>query len=235
MRIALIGDLHGNMPAVMAVDADIARRSVDAVYCLGDMVGKGPRPAEAMDWAMDRCDVVLMGNWDEAVLDARFPGASWARRRLGESRLARLRALPMEHRFTLSGRKVRLVHGRPVTPDLVYADSPLETRQRLFETDDGYGPNIVGFADIHYPFYEQINRLGTLLNIGSVGNPLAWQPYPAYAILEGEPGEARCPLAHTIIQIEYDREEAARQAESTPGLPQKDAYVLELFSGQYSR
>ena len=67
MRIALIADLHGNLPATLAVADDIRRRGADAIWCLGDIVGKGPSSAETFDWAMDSCDLILRGNWDEGI------------------------------------------------------------------------------------------------------------------------------------------------------------------------
>lgn len=235
MKIALMGDLHGNMPAVRAACEDARQRHADALYCLGDLVGKGPGSAETMDWALSNCDVVLKGNWDEAICMNLFPQAPWFRAQLGEARIARLSALPFEHRFMFSGRKIRLLHGRPITRDTVYSDSPIEERRALFQTEDGYAPDIVGFADIHRPFYEQINQLGTLFNTGSVGNPLAFQPHPSYAILEGEMGDAWGALCITIVQVPYDRDEAIRQAELSPDLPYKDAFIREVRTGQYSR
>ena len=156
MRIALIGDLHGNLPALEAVDRDIRGRHVDAIYCLGDMTGKGPNSPETLDWALARCAVVLMGNWDEAItgLVPTSPSMSWFRDQLGEKRLAALAALPTEHCFQMAGRRIRLLHGRRTTPNVVFSDSPKAWRQELFETGDAPRPQIVGFSDVHRPFYE---------------------------------------------------------------------------------
>jgi Icc-related predicted phosphoesterase len=49
MRIAVFSDIHGNLPALEAVLADIHRQSVDAVYCLGDLVGYAPFPNEVTE------------------------------------------------------------------------------------------------------------------------------------------------------------------------------------------
>lgn len=237
MKIALLGDLHGNWPAVEAVDRHIKAQGVDKVYCLGDLVGKGPRSPETMDWALARCQVVLRGNWDEGVALAPpdSAGGQWYKKQLGEARCEALRTLPWEHRFAFAGRRVRLLHGRPLVPEVVYSDAPEAARRKLFEGPDGYAPDLVIFADIHRPFYQQIPPLGVLMNTGSVGNPLAGQPFPSYLVLEGEPGEAPGPLSYTFFQLEYDREEAVRQAEETPDLPLREAFIREVRTGYYSR
>ena len=237
MKIALISDLHGNLPATLAVEADIRKRGADVIYCLGDLIGKGPDSPETMDWAFANCDVILMGNWDDAVMRNQFAfnplSCEWYRAQLGDERLRNLAQLPLEHYFYFSGRKIRLVHGRPLLEDVVFYDSPVEERTQFFTVPDA--PQIVCFADIHQPFYEQIDEYGILINVGSVGNPLAHQPYATYCLLEGEMGDKPAPLAFTIIQVDYDREEAVRRTLATPGLPKADAFIKEIRSGIYSR
>lgn len=236
MRIALLADLHGNMPAVEAVDAHIRTQRIDAIFCLGDMVGKGPRSADALDWALSRCDVVIQGNWDEALWQGHLMPESirYHAGQLGAERMRLLQSLPYEHRLTFAGRKVRLVHGRPLVDEALGSDSPLEKRMALFDTDDGYLPDVVGFADVHRPFYQHMCR-GVLLNTGSVGNPLAGQPYASYVILEGEMGDAPGPILHTIVQLPYDRDEAVRQAMAARDMPMRDAFINEVRTGRYSR
>src|SRR3990170_6398407 len=67
MAVAVISDLHSNLEALTAVLEDIDEQQIATVYCLGDLVGYGPNPAEGVDRAMS-WDAVLMGNHDEAVL-----------------------------------------------------------------------------------------------------------------------------------------------------------------------
>ena len=56
-RIAIISDIHSNMPALNAVLADIAQQKVEAIYCLGDVVGYGPEPVAAMRTILDVCEL----------------------------------------------------------------------------------------------------------------------------------------------------------------------------------
>lgn len=68
MKLALISDVHGNLAALEAVLADIEREKPDRIFCLGDTVGYGPQPRECLRMVSERCDVVLMGNHEHAVL-----------------------------------------------------------------------------------------------------------------------------------------------------------------------
>jgi len=115
-RIALIADIHGNVPALEAADADIRRRNVDEVYCLGDMCGRGPNGSAAVDYCRRNCEVVLAGNWDCHVI-------SGARQdylaEIGEERRAYLASLPLSHKLWVSGRRMHMLHGRPLKREIV--------------------------------------------------------------------------------------------------------------------
>ncbi|MBN1307807.1 MAG: metallophosphoesterase, partial [Chitinispirillaceae bacterium] len=66
--LALISDIHGNLEALTAVLDDIARFQVEAIYCLGDIVGYGPDPEACIDIVMEKARITLMGNHDSALL-----------------------------------------------------------------------------------------------------------------------------------------------------------------------
>jgi predicted phosphodiesterase len=67
MRIAIVSDIHGNLPALEAVLTDVARQEVDAVYCLGDLVGYAPFPNEVTDRIRREAFPTIMGNYDDGV------------------------------------------------------------------------------------------------------------------------------------------------------------------------
>jgi len=69
-RIAIISDIHSNMPALNAVIKDISEQRVDSIYCLGDVVGYGPQPVEAMSTVLEICPRgrVICGNHDHASI-----------------------------------------------------------------------------------------------------------------------------------------------------------------------
>lgn len=64
---AVISDIHSNLEALQAVLAEIDRRGIKDIICLGDVVGYGPNPKECIDLVRERCRVCLMGNHDHAV------------------------------------------------------------------------------------------------------------------------------------------------------------------------
>jgi diadenosine tetraphosphatase ApaH/serine/threonine PP2A family protein phosphatase len=65
---AIISDIHSNLEALSAVLADIDRRGIKRVVCLGDVVGYGPNPYECIDLVIERCDFCIYGNHDHAVV-----------------------------------------------------------------------------------------------------------------------------------------------------------------------
>ncbi|MFQ5430802.1 MAG: metallophosphoesterase family protein, partial [Phycisphaerae bacterium] len=65
--LAIISDIHSNLEAFRTVLADIKRRGVEKIYCLGDIVGYGPDPAECLDLVAEHTEMSLCGNHDHAV------------------------------------------------------------------------------------------------------------------------------------------------------------------------
>ena len=68
MRIAIISDIHANLEALEAVYAFLDGQSVDRTLCLGDVVGYGPDPSRCLELIQERCEVVVAGNHEHAVL-----------------------------------------------------------------------------------------------------------------------------------------------------------------------
>ena len=72
MRIAVISDIHGNLDAFKAVWADIDQSEVDAVLCLGDIVGYGPEPDQVAKQVKKRNIPTVIGNHDLAIIDPKL-------------------------------------------------------------------------------------------------------------------------------------------------------------------
>ena len=235
--IALISDLHGNIPALEAVLSDIKRRNISRIFCLGDLVGKDPHSEKVVDICQDVCEVTIQGNWDDCIVrDTDKPTLRWHQQRLGPERLAYLRQLPQTIEFWMSGRRVRLFHA---SQESVYyrvrMEDPREKLLAMFTntafTGNTFEPDVVGYGDIHrayvMPFHQRM-----LFNVGSVGNPLD-MPQASYAILEGRYASQRADtFAVHLIRVPHDIERAIHQA-AEEDMPELDAYAKELRTAQY--
>ncbi len=244
-RMALISDVHGNLTALEAVLADIDRRGITRILNLGDYVGKGPRGREVIDLCQQRCEVNLLGNWDDFLPDpARTfdnEALRWWRSQLGPGQGEWLRALPFCHDFWLSGRRVRLFHASEETVHrrVRYVRSQDEfealftnTAATVAAVGEGPEPDLVGYADTHDPCYECQLEGRTTFNTGSVGNCMG-DPTPMYCILEGELGsEQPAPWSVSFARVPYDVEAELAVAREM-GLPHYDGYELELRHGRY--
>jgi len=92
---AVISDIHGNLTALEAVLDDIDSKNVNRIVCIGDVIGYGPKPAECADLVRQRCEVVICGNHDVAVLSQAFgfhkyarDAIDWTREQVKPSRLS---------------------------------------------------------------------------------------------------------------------------------------------------
>jgi diadenosine tetraphosphatase ApaH/serine/threonine PP2A family protein phosphatase len=184
--LAIISDVHGNLEALRAVLDDIDRRRVSRVLCLGDLVGFGPDPVACVDIVRERCEVVLLGDFDQRLFadsegfnHAAEMANTWTRRQLDSSdpdaagRLRWLGQRPQTHR---EGRYL-FVHGSPRYPldDFLFPEDLYNPRkmEREFNLID----HVCFCGHTHIPgvFYDQVTDLDekTSTLIPAVGEP-AW-------------------------------------------------------------
>ena len=105
-RIAIISDIHGNLPALQAVLNDIRLRGIERIFCLGDLVGKGPHSDVVVDIVREQCEQVICGNWDEFIREkSKVEAIVWHQQILGSNRLAYLETLPFCIEFMMYVRK----------------------------------------------------------------------------------------------------------------------------------
>ena len=71
-KIAMLGDLHGNLTATLAMEKALKDYHVDEIWFLGDAVGKGPQSRETCDWVRANCTRFVGGNWDYGIGGKRF-------------------------------------------------------------------------------------------------------------------------------------------------------------------
>lgn len=234
-RMAVISDIHGNMPALEAVIDDIENRNITRIICLGDLAGKGPSPAEVVDKIQDYCEVIIKGNWDYYLTEqASSEVLSWHRKELGVERLKYLKELPLYHEFYISGKLLRLCHASPNNLfHRVYLSTEQGMRLKLFEPTPTLNvvADVVGYGDIHSAHIDHFMGK-TIFNVGSVGNPLDGTQ-ASYGIIEGElDGKNGQPFIISLVKVPYDIELAIEHSNSTD-LPEKLEYINELRTGIY--
>jgi protein phosphatase len=251
-KIAIISDIHGNIPALKAVISDIKRRRIKKIFCLGDLVGKGPNPAEAIDMVRAACEVVIQGNWDLGITYKQEKASGlWQQQQLDDDRISYLEKLPFSVDLRISGKLLRLFHASSTSVfHRVKRKATKEERLKLFENTAETGisaelprPDLVGYGDIHVPYLltlrnpwdkSSANPLGTgktLFNVGSVGTPYDGVPQACYCILEGSlDSEAPAVSSIQMIRVPYDIESAVQLAIDA-NMPDVDRYVLEIRSG----
>lgn len=235
-QIALIGDIHGNMPALTAAFGDIGRRGISRIWNLGDMCGGGPEGAKAVDWCREHCELNLMGNWEDFFLyRPDHPKAKKYIAELGEERYAYLRTLPLSHQFWMSGRRIHLFHGRPLRKEILWSEDPPEAKREMFHIlQDENPPQIVGYADIHRQFkYDFQDEEKTLFNTGSIGNSFSGS-YACYAILHGVSG---CITPDTFsiefVNVPYGIDEAVARAKERSAWFDCEPYIRGLQTGSW--
>lgn len=193
-RIALFSDIHGNLPALDAVLADIAASSTDEVYCLGDLVGYGPDPAGVIERIRSAGIPTIMGNYDEGVGNrrgecgcyyatdqARSDGAAsyaFTDAALGDADRAWLAALPGEVRLEHEGARILLAHGSPRKIN----EYLLLDRQdaQLVRLADAAEADVVCVGHVHIPYHRAMTaddgRVVHYVSSGSVGKPKDGDP-----------------------------------------------------------
>ena len=224
MRVAVVSDIHANLHALEAVLAAIDEDPPDELWCLGDLVGYGPRPNECCAIVQERADVCLCGNHDLAVrgsIDlAEFSGdagdaARWTREILADDALAYLNTL--EPTGTASG--VALYHGSARDPVWEYVISDTAAAATLSMTDAALVLVGHSHAALQIVLHDTVLHGGLapngaeadlagarwLLNPGSVGQPRDGDPDAAYLLLDLDAQHAsfrRVPYDIALTQSE---------------------------------
>ncbi len=210
MSIAIISDIHGNLEAFRAVLSDIRQRGISRIWCLGDVVGYGPRPAECLELAQKHCEVILLGNHEDAVLNEPIgfyalarSAIEWTRKRLFSTWYAPWRVFRYKKMLDSFPRRwsvdsCLLVHGSPRNPTTEYIFPrefvllPPLLLEELFLFQDAicfaghtHVPAVFSASGRLYSTGEdgQEFSLGDerlIINVGSVGQPRDHDPRSCY-------------------------------------------------------
>lgn len=239
MLRAIISDIHSNVEALDAVLADIARRKVERIVCLGDVIGYGPQPRDTLKRVKD-WEVTLLGNHEEACMyhpedfneRARI-ALEWTREQLNLKSAppdenyalwALIGAMPTSHQID----NALLVHGSPRDPVREYMlPRDAQDLPKMREVFDRMKSDFCFVGHSHVPgvYTEQPAFLTpsrfpdgyrrtqgkALVNVGSVGQPRDGDTRASYATFDGE--------TVWFHRVEYDFQTTQKKIIDTGVLP----------------
>jgi predicted phosphodiesterase len=232
VRVAVISDIHANLHALVSVLDDVESQNADEVWCLGDLVGYGPRPNECCRTVRERADLSLVGNHDLVVLGtvdvSEFNpeagrAASWTQEVLDEESRAFLAGLEPHARRD----GVELYHGSPRNAVWEYV-LDTEAIEAAFAAS---AAEVVLIGHSHVPIVARLadgevraahapdRAVGAvdggrlLLNPGSVGQPRDGDPRAAWLLLDLVAGRA------WFRRVEYPVERTQEEIRDV-GLPE---------------
>ncbi len=235
-RVAVITDIHGNLPALHAALARIDELGIADIYCGGDLVGYGPRPNEVCALIEARAIPTIYGNYDYAIArDLEDCGCAYITphdRELGQQSVAWtlahiaqrskdfMRELPFDLRFRVGDHEVHLVHGSPRrVNEYLFEDKPARLYERLAGAETA---TALAFGHTHKPWVHDFGGV-RFINCGSVGKPKDNDPRGAFAVIE--PGADAVHV--TIERVAYDAEAVAAEVRHA-GLPGEFADKLVI-------
>lgn len=239
--VAIISDIHGNLPALTAVIADIEKQGIEERVCLGDVVGYGAKPAECMDLLKAKnFKVILQGNHDAYVASDDDPfdvspetlhAIRWTRDTLSREQRQWLGALPL----TALGEGYELVHASLPRPEewgyvlepaaavrhFVHQRAPVcfvghSHQPTMFVEENGEALMLISTSqETLWPGRKH------LVNVGSVGQPRDKDERACYVVYH------RAEKEIWWRRVSYDIS-AAQKAILAAGLPERHARRLAV-------
>lgn len=226
MKLALISDIHANLPALEAVLAELDQADVDAIYHVGDLVGYAPWPNEVVELLARREISGVCGNYDSTVATAythcgcRYEDPAqealahrsyeWTLEHSTAATRDRLAALPF--RLDLrplgghtSGPTITLIHGAPTLNTLYWTvDRSDDFCRQMAERVRARAGDVIAFGHTHLSWHRIVDGVH-FVNTGSVGRPKDGDPRAEYVVAEVGP-----TVGIEFRRVEYDVERAAR-------------------------
>lgn len=232
MKIAIISDVHANLPALKTVLKHAHSLGAKTTWNAGDFVGYGAYPDEVVR-KLDKPNVIsIIGNYDRKVLKLKLFSEKkkarmvpekvfafqWAYDRLSPASRKNLLSLPGQRRFKVRGWQVLITHGSPASETEHL--SPSTPDERMRELAAMTTANIIICGHSHKPFIRFVGETW-FINPGSVGRPDDGDPRASYALLRLK----KESLEVTFYRLEYDYEKAASHILKLH-LPEKFAQMI---------
>jgi putative phosphoesterase len=216
-KILVLGDIHGNYPALEAIIKHIRPDRFDWIVNTGDFTVYSTFPNETIQWFRKRKNAIcILGNTDRKVLrilkgrKLKKPKKNekrvmyfWTSETIRPANIAYLKSLPEKTDFTVGGVRIGIFHGTQEDPDEELFPSAPESRFRQLARDSVYRVQIMGHS--HVPYYRIVDRIH-FINPGSVGRMFDGDPRTSFAILKV--GSGKIAVEH--FRIPYAVEDVVR-------------------------
>lgn len=235
IKIAVITDIHGNSPALKAVLQDISYKSIDHIYCLGDVVGIGPDSNQVLELLLSRNDVsYVMGNHDLAVIAAFYNEAppkghqnerqhhQWLAERIKPEFIEFMGKWPMQLKITYFNKQLLFTHYHL---DQNNWFSPIDKNPTIENLEQIYKETeykLVCFGH-HHIVHHFVSNKRIFFNPGSLGcyhKPLA--RYGIVTLTENI-------ISAELFEVPYDNKEFLQSYERLQ-VPECE-FILKVFHG----
>ena len=207
VSVAVLADVHGNLPALQAVLQD-AREHAQRIVCAGDLAWGGPCPGEVVACIREGGYACVLGNTDRTLAEGSgaHPYTRWARARMQPPELEFLGRLPLALEVDEGG-GLLVVHSAPGDPARPLPDPTQDAGlEKLF----GHLPvAVVVHGHDHRPSAVALRRV-LVVGAGSVGQPFDGDPRACYVLLRWEQASNTWHVTHR--RVSYDVEESVRLA-----------------------
>jgi predicted phosphodiesterase len=219
MQIAVLADIHGNLPALEAVASDLEQLNPDLVFVAGDFQNRGPNPREVTEFVAKSGWTLLRGNHEDYVIsqsqksDAlnvtdpyNWLPARWTADLTGDF-VDSIKQLPIA--TTLLGPdnlSIVVAHGSPRSNNEGFFPTTTEAKAREMIGNDPPGLLCVGHS--HLPFVRQVNST-LLVNVGAVGFPFDGDRRASFGLITWD----RDRWAVEIRRVEYSIEKVLEEFE----------------------
>ncbi len=227
MRVAVLADIHGNLPALEAVMEDIKRQTPDYIVAAGDLAMRGSHPAETIDLLTSECHSMLLGNTDAYIGGLYLAGAyrepehwktdllRWTRDQLGEERVKKLRELAFSVRYSpRKGQDLFVCHANPRNlEDTLDPTMDEASVRRMLQNLDA---TAMAFGHLHFPYRRRVGKL-VIADVASAGIPRDGDLRPAWGLFTWSPRGWRVQIRR--VRYVVRKATQALTAKKVPGAP----------------
>lgn len=238
MRLVILSDIHGNLPALELVMKEVAKQSPDKIICLGDLVGYGPQPNECVEIIRESNIPTVLGNHDGALVGKvpiamfREPNATllkWSMNELTEENKSFLNSIP----YTMTEDNWIAAHAHPENPESwKYLESAIDCRKLLATFPDEVDFCFVGHTHKPVLVPGELGVFGLqkgnkyVINPGSVGQSRDNDGRASFCVLDTEKFE------HEFIRVDYPQALTIAGYDKTPLTREQGEYLMRIRSNK---